>query len=57
MVFDATFNKISVKSWLSVLSMQEIGVPGENQRPTASNVQTYLNDNVSSTSHHEWDTN
>ena len=29
-VFNATFNNISIISWLSVLSMEEIGGPGEN---------------------------
>jgi len=31
MVFNATFNNISVISWRSVLSVEETGVPGENQ--------------------------
>ena len=35
MVLYATFNNISVISWLSVLFMKETGVPGENQRPSA----------------------
>jgi hypothetical protein len=30
MVFNATFNNISVLSWLSVLLVEDIGVPGEN---------------------------
>jgi len=30
MVFNATCNNISVISWRSVLSMEEIGVPEEN---------------------------
>jgi len=30
MVFDATFNNISVISWQSVKLMEEFGVPGEN---------------------------
>jgi hypothetical protein len=29
MVFNATFNNISVTSWLSVLLVEETGVPGE----------------------------
>ena len=37
MVFNATFDTISVISWCSVLSMEETGVTGENQRPAASN--------------------
>ena len=30
MVFNATFNNISVISWRSVLLLEETGVPGEN---------------------------
>jgi hypothetical protein len=30
MVFNATFNNISIKSWRSVLLVKETGVPGEN---------------------------
>jgi hypothetical protein len=33
MVLNATFNNISVISWWSVLSVEEIGVPGENHLP------------------------
>ena len=36
MVFNATFNNISVISWWSILLMGETGVPGENHGPTAS---------------------
>ena len=32
MVFNATFNNISVISWRSVLVVEAIGVPGENHR-------------------------
>ena len=32
LVFKATFNNISVVSWLSVLLVEETGVPGENHR-------------------------
>jgi hypothetical protein len=35
MVFNDTFNKISVISWWSVLLVEETGVPGENNRPAA----------------------
>jgi hypothetical protein len=35
MVFNSTFNSISVISWQSLL-MEETEVPGENQRPVAS---------------------
>jgi len=33
MVFNATFNNISVISWQSVLLVEETGVPRENHRP------------------------
>jgi hypothetical protein len=36
MVFNATFNSISVISWRSILLLEETGVPGENHRPVAS---------------------
>jgi hypothetical protein len=36
MVFNATFNNISIISWRSVLLVEETGGPGENQRPVAS---------------------
>jgi hypothetical protein len=36
MVFNNTFNNISVISWQSVLLVEETGVPGENYRPAAS---------------------
>jgi len=35
-VFNATFNNILVISWRSILLVEEIGVPGENLRPIAS---------------------
>jgi cell division septal protein FtsQ len=36
MVFNATFNNISVISWRSVLLVKETDVPGENHRLAAS---------------------
>ena len=33
MVFNATFNNISVISWRSVLLVEETGIPEENHRP------------------------
>jgi hypothetical protein len=36
MVFNATFNNISVISWQSVLLVEETRVLGENHRPVAS---------------------
>jgi hypothetical protein len=35
MVFNATFNYMSVISWRSVLLVEETGIPGENRRPIA----------------------
>jgi len=35
-VFNDTFNNISAISWLSVLLLEETGVPGENHLPVAS---------------------
>jgi hypothetical protein len=40
MVFNATFNNISVIPWRSVLLVEETGVPGENCGPVASHGQT-----------------
>ena len=37
MVFNATFNNISVISWRPVLLVEETGVPGENHRPAVTN--------------------
>ena len=36
MVFNATFNNISVISWRSVLLVEETRIPKENYRPIAS---------------------
>ena len=57
MVFNATFNNISVISWLSaaVLLVEETGIPGENYRPVTSHCQTLSHNIVSSTPRHEWD--
>jgi hypothetical protein len=49
MVFNATFNKILVISWWSVLLVEETGVPRENHRPAASQWQTWSHNVVSST--------
>jgi hypothetical protein len=45
MVFNATFNNISVISCLSISLVEETEVPGENHRPVASHWQT-LSHNV-----------
>ena len=36
MMFNATFNNISVISWQPVLLVEKTGVPGENDRPVTS---------------------
>jgi hypothetical protein len=51
MVFNATFNNISVISWQSILLLEESRVPGENHRPVASHWQTLSHNVVSSTTH------
>ena len=53
MVFNATFNNISVISWQSVLLVEETGVPGENHGPAVSQGQTLSQKVVSSISDHE----
>ena len=35
-VLNVTFNNIFAISWRSVLLVKEIGIPGENYRPVAS---------------------
>ena len=37
LVFNATFSNISSISWRPLLVVEEVGVPGENHRPLASN--------------------
>jgi hypothetical protein len=46
MVFNATFNNISVMLWQSVSFVEETGVPGENHRPALSHWQTLLHNVV-----------
>jgi len=58
MVFNVTFNNISVISWQSVLLVEDTGVLGENHRPAAaSHLQTFSHNVVSSTPRHEGDSN
>ena len=40
LVFSSTFNNISAISWVSVLLVEETGVPRENHRPVASHFVT-----------------
>jgi hypothetical protein len=50
MVFNATYNNISVILWQSVLLVEETRVPEENHgQPAASHWQTLSHDVVSST--------
>jgi hypothetical protein len=53
MVFNATFNDISVISWRSVLLVEETGGPEENHRPAVSHRQVLSHNVVSSTPPHE----
>jgi hypothetical protein len=53
MVFNVTFNNISVISWRSVLLVEETRVPGKKQRLIASHCQTLSHNIVSSTPWHE----
>ena len=50
MVFNATFNNITVISWRSVLLVEETGGSGENHRHVASHWQTLSHTVV----HHAW---
>ena len=50
MVFNTSFNNISVISRWSVLLMEETGVPGENHTPSASHWLTLSHNVKSSTS-------
>ena len=53
MVFNATFSNISVISWWSVLLVEEIGGPGENNDLSQVNDKLYHPDRDSS-SQHQW---
>jgi len=57
MVFNTTFNNISVISWGSVLLVEETRVPRDNHWPAASHWQTLSHNVVSGTPHHERDSN
>jgi hypothetical protein len=46
MVFNGTFNNISVISWQSVILVEETGGPGENHWPVASHWQTLSHNGV-----------
>ena len=53
MVFNATFNNISV-IWWSVLLVEETRVPWENHWPVASHWQTLSHNVLLSTPRHKW---
>jgi len=57
MVFNATFNNISIIQWQSVLLVEETWVPGENHQPAASHWQYLSHKVVSSTVSYEPDSN
>ena len=57
MVFNATFNNISVRFSQSVLLMEETGAHRENYRPVRSHWQILSHNVVSSTPRHEWGSN
>ena len=54
-VDNVTFNNILAMPWLSVLSIEKTGVPGENHQPDASNCQTLSHNIASGTPRHERD--
>ena len=56
-MFNVTFNNISVISWQSVLLVEETVVPRENQQPDTSHRQFLLHKVVSSTPCHEQNSN
>ena len=51
------FKNISAILWRSILLVEETRVPGENHQLVASHWQTLSHKVVSSTPHHEWDSN
>ena len=55
MVFDATFNNISVISWWSVLLVEETAVTGENHQPAQRHLQAISHNVVSNTPRHDHD--
>ena len=57
MMFNATFNNISVISWRSVLLVEETGVSGENHRFAVCDCQPLPHNVVSSTPRHDRNSN
>jgi hypothetical protein len=54
MVFNTTFNNISVISWGSVLLVEEIRVPNDNHWTAASHWKTLCHNVVTHTPRYEW---
>jgi hypothetical protein len=54
MVFNATFNNISVISWRAVLLVEETEVPRENHGSVINHRQTLSHNVVSSTHRPSW---
>ena len=57
MVFNSTFNNISVITWRSILLVEETGAMGKKHWPVASHWQTLSPNVVLSTPRHERDSN
>ena len=57
MKLEDSFNNISVISWLSVLLVEETGVPRENHRPAANHGQSLSHKLVLRTPCHQRDSN
>ena len=55
MLFNATFNNISVISWRPVLLVEVTRVLGENHQPVVTHAQTLSHKAVLSTLYHERD--
>jgi hypothetical protein len=55
MVFNATFNNISVRSWQSVSLVEETRVHRENHQPVASHWQTLSHSKCNIVSIYFWD--
>jgi len=55
MVFNATFNNISVILWLSVLVVAETGVPGENLSQVTDKLNVLKSYMIICPNHLKWD--
>jgi len=58
MVFNATFDNISVILWRSVLLVKETGVPGENHQATCrKSLTNFITKGCIEYTSSEWDSN